>query len=109
MDPIAARWLLVTSGTIALSAGDITGTITINGRPIAAGAQIEIRCGPAVYSAVTDSMGHYRVFVSRTGPCTLHLTYEGQAFTAELYSYDKAVRYDWSVEASGGTHRLRRT
>src|SRR5881296_2101560 len=85
MDAILAGWLLASTPTMALtysvpahiptSAGDVSGTITTKGAPIGPGVRLEIRCGAAVYSAVTDSLGHYRVYVSRTGRCTLGLTY----------------------------------
>ena len=118
MDAILAGWLLASTPTMALtysvpahiptSAGDVSGTITTKGAPIGPGVRLEIRCGAAVYSAVTDSLGHYRVYVSQTGRCTLGLTYQGQALAAEVYSYDTPVRYDWSIETGGGAYRLRR-
>jgi hypothetical protein len=109
METGPAGWVLVTSVMVTLVAGDVSGTITAGGRPIAPGVPVEIKCGSAVYSALTDSLGHYRVYVSHTGRCTLSVTYQGRSLSAEVYSYDTPVRYDWSVEASGATYHLRRT
>jgi hypothetical protein len=116
MRPILTAWLAI-SVMMTLTPGqsrggsligDISGTITVDGTPVGEGVRVEITCGSGVFSALTDSIGRYRVYVSQTGRCALHLTYKGQLLFAAVYSYETPVRYDWSVTTSGGAYQLRR-
>ena len=53
----------------------------------------------------TDGKGGYRLFVKRTGKCTLSLPGKGGA-SAAIYSFDEPVRFDFDVV--GGTRLKKR-
>ena len=48
----------------------------------------------------TDGHGAYRLFVKRTGKCTLSLPDKGGA-NAAIYSFDEPVRFDFDVVGGG--------
>src|SRR4030067_486884 len=57
---------LAISCTTAL-AGEIYGTIKEGGKPIKAGTKVEVKCAKGSYSAETDNLGSYRLFVPVKG------------------------------------------
>ena len=98
--------LLAASGIAA--AGEVYGTITEGGKPVAAGLKVEIKAKDAAYQTETDKFGGYRIFVKEKGKCALTLHVAEQAPSAELISYDKSTRYDWLLETADGKLSLRR-
>ncbi|MBI5474815.1 MAG: hypothetical protein HY961_20940 [Ignavibacteriae bacterium] len=92
-----------------LFAGEIFGSITENGKPVGESVKIEITAAnKSSYTDTTDKFGAYRVFVKEKGKCTFTIYYKEQTASAELFSYDKSLRYDWILEAKEGTYTLRR-
>jgi hypothetical protein len=89
-------------------AGELYGTISENGKPVAAALKLEIRMGEKVHTAQTDKFGSYRIVVREKGKCTLTLHVKDQSPSIELFSYDKSSRYDWILETKEGKLSLRR-
>lgn len=89
-------------------AGEMYGTITEGGKPVAAGLKVEINAAGKIHAGETDKFGSYRIFVKEKGKCTLTLHIKGQLPSAELISFDKSNRYDWILEAKEGKLSLRR-
>ena len=84
----------------AALAGEIYGTISDAGKPVSAGVKVEVTAGANAYTGETDKNGTYHVFAKDKGKCTLTVYYRGQKPTAAIFSYDKATRYDWTVETA---------
>jgi hypothetical protein len=91
-----------------MTAGELYGTITDGGKPIASGLKVEIAAAGIVYPAETDKFGSYRVFVKGKGKCTLTVHVRDQSPTVGLVSYDNSTRYDWILETKDGKLSLRR-
>ena len=92
-----------------LLAGEIFGSITENGKPVGENVKLEITAAnKTVFTDSTDKFGAYRVFVKEKGKCTVTVHYKDQTLSAELFSYDKSLRYDWILEAKEGKYALRR-
>lgn len=90
------------------AAGEVYGTITDAGKPVAEGLKVEITVADKVYNGETDKFGSYRVFVKEKGKCTLIVHVKEQLPSAELVSYGKSSRYDWILETKEGKLSLRR-
>jgi len=90
------------------SAGEIYGTVTDAGKPVAAGIKIEIAAAGKTYSGETDKFGSYHIFVSDKGKCRLTIHYKDQKPDADIFSYEKAMRYDWMIETVDGKLTLKR-
>jgi hypothetical protein len=99
--------LVLASATLAL-AGNVSGTITEAGKPIAKGTKIEITCGAKNYPAELDANGAYKIFVAEMGKCVLKVNYQGEAPTFEISSYEGSVQYDLSLEKKDGKYTLKR-
>jgi hypothetical protein len=91
-----------------MTAGELYGTITDGGKPIASGVKVEIAASGKVYSTETDKFGSYRVYVKEKGKCTITLHVRDQSPTVGLVSYDNSTRYDWFLETKNGKLSLRR-
>jgi hypothetical protein len=91
-----------------MTAGELYGTITDGGKPIASGLKVEIAAAGTVYPTETDKFGSYRVFVKEKGKCTLTLHVRDQSPTVGLVSYDNSTRYDWILDTKDGKLSLRR-
>jgi hypothetical protein len=90
-------------------AGEIYGTISEAGKPVSAGVKVEITIAENSYTGETDKFGTYHVFAKEKGKCTLTVYYKGQKPAASIFSYEKATRYDWTVEtAEDGKLNLKR-
>jgi hypothetical protein len=89
-------------------AGEIYGTIVDAGKPVPSGVKIEITAGEKNYSGETDKFGSYHVFVADKGKCRLTLHFKNQKPAADIFSYDRATRYDWIVETVDGKLILKR-
>jgi len=92
----------------AALAGEIYGTISEAGKPLPAGVKMEITAGQKTYTGETDKFGSYRVFVQEKGKCTLTVLYKDLKLTAAIFSYEKATRYDWTVETVDNKPALKR-
>ena len=92
----------------AAMAGEIYGTISDAGKPLPAGIKVEVTAGEKAYTGATDKSGTYHVFAQDKGKCTLTVYYKDQKITASIFSYEKATRYDWTVETEDGKLTLKR-
>jgi len=89
----------------ALSAAEVHGTISENGKPLPQG---KLACeGAAGASASTDSFGGYSLKTSAAGDCKLTLDYKG-GLSLLVKVYDKPSRYDLVVKTEGGKATLSR-
>ena len=52
-------------------AGEFYGTIREGGKPVKAGTKVDVKCAKGAYSAETDNLGSYRLFVPEQGKCVL--------------------------------------
>jgi hypothetical protein len=89
-------------------AGEIFGTIADAGKPVPAGVKIEIVVAGKSATGETDKFGTYHVIAADKGKGTLTAFYKDQKPTADIFSYEKATRYDWTVETVDGKMTLKR-
>jgi hypothetical protein len=113
MKLISGRWLvlavLVFAWVEALQAGQIYGTIVMNGQPVK-DAKVEIQCGQeASVSGATAADGAYRINVPQQGQCSLTLpTYEGRP-SASVFSSPNPSLYNFELAKAGdGKYELKR-
>jgi hypothetical protein len=107
MKTLSVVLLLLLAASFA-SAGEIFGTITDADKPIAAGVKVEIAVAGNTYAGETDKFGSYRIFAKDKGKGTLKVLYKDQTPGADIFSFDKATRYDWTVENTDGKLSLKR-
>jgi hypothetical protein len=89
-------------------AGKMTGNISEGGKPIAKDVKVEVTCGANNFSAATDAMGNYSVFVADKGKCSLKVHYQNQMPMLEVTSFDGSVQYDLVLEKQGAQYTLKR-
>jgi hypothetical protein len=89
-------------------AGEIFGTIVDAGKPVQAGVKVEVTVGGKSFTGETDKFGTYHVFAAEKGKGTLAAHYKNQKPSADIFSYEKATRYDWTVETVDGKLTLKR-
>ncbi len=104
---------LIVLGLICLSvscawAGEIYGTITDSDKPTPAGVKVEITAAGNQYNCETDKTGSYHVFVKETGKAALTVVFKNQKPATNIFSYDKATRYDWDITVVDGKMTLKR-
>jgi hypothetical protein len=78
------------------AAGEISGTITAQGRPVA-DTELRLTCPgrPKPDTARTDGFGRYRLVApGATGRCTLAV---GEADPAEVFVFAAPARYDFDL------------
>jgi hypothetical protein len=92
----------------AALAGEIYGTISEGGKPVSAGVKVEVAAAGNTYTGETDKFGAYHVFAKDKGKCTLTVHYKDQKPAAAIFSYEKATRYDWTLETADGKLVLKR-
>ncbi len=95
------------TASVAL-AGEVFGTITDAGKPVPVGTKVEVTAQGKTYTGETDKFGTYHVFVKEKGKCSLALLYKDQKPSVEVFSYEKATRYDWTLETADGKLALKR-
>jgi beta-lactam-binding protein with PASTA domain len=94
--------------TSAAMAGEIFGTIVDAGKPVPEGTKIEVTIGGKSFTGATDKFGTYHVFAAEKGKGTLTAHCKDQKPTADIFSFDKATRYDFTVETDDGKLTLKR-
>jgi len=109
---IPMRKLILTMLCLAIScttalAGEIYGTIKEGGKPIKAGTKVEVKCAKGSYSAETDKLGSYRVFVPEQGKCTLSVKSGDAAPQMTVHSFEDSARYNLVLEKKDGKPALR--
>jgi hypothetical protein len=100
--------LIIFSMTSVAIAGEIYGTITDEGKPVPAGIKVEVTVAGKTIAGETDKFGSYRVVATDKGKGTLAAYYKNQKPTADIFSYEKATRYDFIVETADGKLALKR-
>jgi len=110
MKPPAIAVVVVTLlFSTAVSAGQIYGTIVLEGQGLKSAA-IEIQCGKeAAVTGATAADGSYRINVSQQGQCTLTLpAYEGRP-SAAIFSGPNPAAYNYElVKLANGKFELKR-
>jgi hypothetical protein len=101
-----AMFCLAISCTTAL-AGEIYGTVKEGGKPIKAGAKVEVKCAKGGYSAETDKLGSYRLFVPEQGKCTLSVKSGDVSPEMTVHSFEDSTRYNLVLEKKDGKSSLR--
>lgn len=100
--------VLIFCAASVAAAGEIFGTISESGKPVQAGVKVEVNVAGTPYTGETDKFGTYHVFVKEKGKGTLTVNYRDQKPAAEVFSYDRATRYDWALETAQGKLALKR-
>ncbi len=111
MKPLTTTCLAVALLVVpaVVSAGQIYGTIVLNGQGVKSAA-IEIACGTeAPVKGTTAADGSYRLNVTPQGQCTLRLPgYEGSP-SAPVFSGPKPAAYNYElVKLADGKYELKR-
>src|SRR5512145_1547538 len=88
-------------------AGEIYGTVKEGGKPVQAGTKVEVKCAKGSYSAETDKLGSYRVFVPEQGKCTLSVISGDVAPQTTVNSFEDSARYNLVLDKKDGTPALR--
>lgn len=88
-------------------AGEIYGTIKESGKPIKAGTKVEVKCAKGSFSAETDKLGSYRLFVPEQGKCTLSVMSGDIAPQMTINSFEDSVRYNLVLDKKDGKPALR--
>jgi hypothetical protein len=102
----AVIFALLSSCPLAVTAGEIFGTITEGGRAVA-NANVEVTIANKTYKGMTDVYGGYRVVVPEVGKAKLTITVGNQAPSIEIFSSERSLRYDLVV-VPGANPELRR-
>ena len=98
-------FLFVTSVAMA---GEIFGTIIDAGKPVPEGTKIEVTVAGKTFAGSTDKLGTYHVQATEKGKGTLTVYLKNQKPTADVFSLEKANRYDYTVETVDGKLTLKR-
>jgi hypothetical protein len=101
-----AMLCLAISCTTAL-AGEIYGTVKEGGKPIKAGTKVEVKCAKGSYSAETDKLGSYRLFVQEQGKCTLSIQSSDGSPQMTVNSFEDSARFNLVLEKKDGKSSLR--
>jgi hypothetical protein len=92
----------------AAMAGEIFGTIVDSGKPVPEGTKIEVTIAGKSFTGATDKFGTYHVFAAEKGKGALTAYYRDQKPSADVFSFEKATRYDFTVETADGKLTLKR-
>ena len=92
--------------SIPASAGQIYGSLKYDGRPLAK-VKFQVKCNDKETEGSTDDYGAYSIRVPN-GKCTFTLYYGEPHPTADLYSSNNPLRYDFELVWVNGKHELRR-
>ncbi len=94
----ASVWL----AAAAVSAAEIHGTASENGKPLPKGVAMKLDCGSASATATTDEFGSYSLKIGATGECRLSLDYKGASPSLKITVYERPSRYDVAVKEEAG-------
>ena len=90
-------------------AGEIYGTIKVNGKPVGKDIAVSVTPGADSTPKRTDELGGYRVFVPQVGACTIKVSFKGKDIPCPVQSYTKPIRFDLVIEENApGQYTLRR-
>ena len=91
-----------------VSAAEIHGTISENGKPFPQGTTLKLDCSGTTASAATDPYGGYSIKINATGDCRVMVDHKGQSLSLPVSVYEKPSRYDLVVKSEGGKASLAR-
>jgi len=106
MRMIIAALLMTLIPTLA-SAGELFGSISDSGHALA-NTKIEFVIGGKKYETTTDAQGTYRLFAEGKGKGQFFANTLPKPISADAFSSDHAVRYDWNIESKDGQKVLKR-
>ena len=99
--------LLITLIPPLASAGELFGSVSDGGHALA-NTKIELQIGGKKYETTTDAQGSYRLFAEEKGKGQFFANVPPKPVSADVFSSDHAVRYDWNIESRDGQKTLRR-
>ena len=88
-------------------AGEFHGTIKEGGKPVKAATKVEVKCAKGSYSAETDKLGSYRLFVPEQGKCAFSVKSGDAAPQMTVHSFEDSTRYNLVLEKKDGKPALR--
>ena len=88
-------------------AGEFYGTIKDGGKPVKAGTKVDVKCAKGAYSAETDNLGSYRLFVPEQGKCALSVRSGDVSSQMTVHSFEDSTRYNLVLEKKDGKPSLR--
>jgi hypothetical protein len=91
-----------------LSAAEIHGTVSEDGKPIAKGVALKLDCGGTTATASTDEFGGYSLKIAASGQCKLSIDYKGGTASLGVAVFEKPSRYDLAVAEQAGKVSLTR-
>ena len=100
--------VLILLAAAAALAGNVYGSVTENGKPVAQGVKLEVTCAGNKYNTETDANGAFKLFVKDQGKCSLAVAYQGQSPTMDINSFEGSVQYDLILEKQGAQYTLKR-
>jgi hypothetical protein len=92
----------------AARAGEIYGTVSEGGKPVAAGLSLRLACGTVSADARTDAYGAYSLKSAATGKCALSAPSVAGAPALAVTVYEKSARYDLVIARAPGKSTLTR-
>lgn len=92
----------------SVSAAEIHGTVSENGKPLGKGVALKLDCGGTTASGSTDDFGGYSLKVAASGQCKLSIDYKGGTASLGVAVFDKPSRYDLEVKEEAGKISLTR-
>lgn len=91
---------------VSVFGGQIYGSLKVDGRSLP-NVAFAIQCRVQRYTGQTDNVGVFAINAEK-GKCILTVYYGGQSPTADIFSYDNPVRYDFDLVQINGQYTLRR-
>lgn len=82
--------------SVPAHAGVIYGTLRVGTQPLAQ-HKLVITCSGQEFKGSTNARGSYSVKVTKTGKCSLTLSYGGSDLQRTVYSESRPARYDLDV------------
>ncbi len=99
--------LMVWSAVTTPALGEIFGDLRVGEKYLAA-TKLELTCGDQTASAVTDSVGTFRLTVKGEGKCTVTVTHDKQTASVSIVVFEKPSRYRFVLELKEGKYALKR-
>ena len=107
MRKVFLSMLFLSFSCATAQAGEIYGTVKEGGKPIKAGVKVEVKCGKGSYTAETDKLGSYRLFVPEQGKCILSVRSGDVSPQMVVHSFEDSARYNLVLEKKDGKSSLR--
>lgn len=105
---ILAPIVFLLLSAVSAAAGEVYGTVSEGGKPLAAGIAVRVSCAGVNAEGSTDAYGAYSVKVAGTGKCSLTIPSLPGAPSLAVNVYEKSARYDLAVSRAGGKATLAR-